>query len=81
MSETWLRDFPGDSVVKNSPVNAGDTGSIPGPGRPHMVQSNWAIAPQLLEHLYHRACAQQQEKPLQWEGHASLEGATPAHCN
>ena len=25
--------FPGDSVVKNIPANAGDTGSIPGLGR------------------------------------------------
>ena len=25
--------FPGGSVVKNWPANAGDTGSIPGPGR------------------------------------------------
>ena len=25
--------FPGDSVVKNLPVNAGDLGSIPGLGR------------------------------------------------
>ena len=25
--------FPGGSEVKNLPVNAGDTGSIPGPGR------------------------------------------------
>ena len=25
--------FPGGSVVKNSPANAGDMGSIPGPGR------------------------------------------------
>ena len=25
-------DFPGDPVVKNSSANAGDTGSIPGPG-------------------------------------------------
>ena len=25
--------FPGDSVAKNPPANAGDTGSIPGPGR------------------------------------------------
>ena len=25
--------FPGDSVVKNPPANAGDTGSIPGLGR------------------------------------------------
>ena len=25
--------FPGGSVVKNPPINAGDTGSIPGSGR------------------------------------------------
>ena len=29
-------DFPGGAGVKNPPVNAGDTGSIPGPGRSHM---------------------------------------------
>ena len=34
------RDFPGDTVVKNLPANAGDMGSIPGPGRSHMSQSN-----------------------------------------
>ena len=33
-------DFPGDTVVKNPPVNAGDTGSSSGPGRSHMPQSN-----------------------------------------
>ena len=33
---------------KNSPANAGYMGSIPGPGRFHMPQSNWAHAPQLL---------------------------------
>ena len=26
------RDFPGGPVVKNPPSNAGDSGSIPGPG-------------------------------------------------
>ena len=30
-------DFPGGPVVKNLPANAGDTGSIPGPGRSHML--------------------------------------------
>ena len=29
-------DFPGGAVVKNPPASAGDTGSIPGPGRSHM---------------------------------------------
>ena len=33
-------DFTGGAVVKNPPANAGDTGSIPGPGRSHMPQSN-----------------------------------------
>ena len=37
-SELW--DFFGGTVVKNSPANAGDTGSIPGLGRSHMLQSN-----------------------------------------
>ena len=32
--------FPGSSVVKTPPANAGDTHSIPGPGRSHMLQSN-----------------------------------------
>ena len=27
--------FPGGAVVENPPANAGDTGSIPGPGRSH----------------------------------------------
>ena len=33
-------DFPGGTVVKNPPVDAGDTGSIPSPGRSHMPWSN-----------------------------------------
>ena len=41
-------DFPGGAVVENPPANAGDTGSIPGPGRSHMPRSNSARAPQLL---------------------------------
>ena len=32
--------FPGGTVVKNPPVNAGDTGSSPGPGRSRMPRSN-----------------------------------------
>ena len=32
--------FPGGSVVKNLPANAGDTSSSPGPGRSHMLWSN-----------------------------------------
>ena len=29
-------DFPGGTVVKNPPANAGNMGSSPGPGRSHM---------------------------------------------
>ena len=35
-----VRGFPGGAVVENPPANAGDTGSIPGPGRSHMPRSN-----------------------------------------
>ena len=35
-----LRDFPGGTVVKNPPANAGDMGSSPGPGRSHMPWSS-----------------------------------------
>ena len=35
---TW--GFPGGLVVKNPPANAGDTGSIRGPGRSHSPRSN-----------------------------------------
>ena len=37
MKDINKTEFP---VVKNLPVNAGDTGSIPGPERSHMLQSN-----------------------------------------
>ena len=45
---TGIKGFPGGSVVKNLPTNAGDAGSISDPGRSHMLQSNQAHAPQLL---------------------------------
>ena len=31
---------PGGPVVQNLPINAGDMGSIPGPGKFHMPWSN-----------------------------------------
>ena len=33
-------NFPSDTVDRNLPANAGDTGSIPGPGRFYMLQGN-----------------------------------------
>ena len=35
-------DFPGSAVDKNLPASRGNMGSIPGPGRSHMLQSNYA---------------------------------------
>ena len=35
-----FQGFPGGSVIKNPPGNAGDTGSIPGLGISHMLRSN-----------------------------------------
>ena len=35
--------FPSGSVIQNLPVSAGDAGSIPGPGRSHVLRNNyWA---------------------------------------
>ena len=51
-SRIWHRDFPGGPVVKNLPAKAGDMGSIPGPGRFHMPQSNEAVC-----HNYQSLCA------------------------
>ena len=32
-----FRGFPGGSMIKNLPAGAGDTGSIPDPGRSHVL--------------------------------------------
>ena len=47
MSKPSFRNFSGGPVVKNPPANAGDTGSIPGPGRFHTLRSSYCswIAP------------------------------------
>ena len=41
-------DFPGGPVVKNVPDNAGEVGSILGPGRSHMPWTSSARMAQLL---------------------------------
>ena len=55
--------FPGGTVDENSPANAEDMGSIPGPGRLHVTYSNY-------ESPLPRACALQQEMPALWEAWA-----------
>ena len=69
-------------MVKNSAANAGDTSSIPGPGRSHLPQSNEACEPellslcsgareqQLLKPARPRARAPQQQNTLQREAWA-----------
>ena len=34
------KDFPGGTVDKNLPADAGDMSSIPDPGRFHMLRNN-----------------------------------------
>ena len=36
--QEWSLGFPDDSVLKNPPANAGDTGLIPDLGRSHMKE-------------------------------------------
>ena len=42
-----LGDFPGGTVDKNPPANAGDTGSVPSLGRSHVPQSKLSPQPKL----------------------------------
>ena len=42
------RGFPGGAAVESLPADAGDTGSIPGPGGSRVPRSGWAREPQLL---------------------------------
>ena len=56
-------------MVKNLPVNAGDTGLIPGPGGFYVPQSNEACVPQLLkpaslESALHNRRSRHSEKPV-----------------
>ena len=48
------KEAAGFSVDKNLRVSAGDTGSIPDPGRSHMPQSSQARVPQLLSPMLER---------------------------
>ena len=41
--------FPGGSVIKNLPANAGDTGSIPDQGRSHMMWSKLNLCTTTIE--------------------------------
>ena len=49
--DTHQEGFPAGLVVKNSPAHAGDTSSIPDPGRLHMPWHTYTPVPQLLNLL------------------------------
>ena len=78
------RGFPGGTVVKNPPANAGDKGSSPGPGSSHMPQSKEAHAPQLLS-LHSRARELQLRTPACLEpvlrNKRSQRNEKPTHRN
>ena len=51
-------------MVENLPANAGDTGSSPGLGRSHMLQSNWVREPQLLSLCVWSLCSATREPTI-----------------
>ena len=72
--------IPGGPVVKNPPANAGDTGSIPNPGRFHMLWGNEVGTLQLLKPTCSRALlcnkgSQCNEKPM-----ATVTTISPSIC-
>ena len=70
-----MMGFPGGSEAKFPPANAGDTGSIPGQGKSHILQGQlspcakttepvpWRLGAATTEPKHSRACAQQKENP------------------
>ena len=57
--------FPGSSMVKNLLANAEDAGSIPGPGRLHIIAEQLSPCLTTTQPMRPRAYVQQQEKPPQ----------------
>ena len=56
--------FLGGAVVDNLPANAGHTGSRPGLGRSHVLQSSWAREPQLLSLRVWSLCSATREAAI-----------------
>ena len=66
-------DFSGGPEVTGLPANAGDTGSIPGPGGFHMWRSNSACESQLL-----RPHSGARERQLPSPGTTAPEACVPS---
>ena len=72
-----VQDFPGGAVDTQVPANAGDTGSIPGPGGVHMPKnSRYACAPKPLKPTGPRASEPQIVRLCA----ATTEARTPRAC-
>ena len=71
-----MENFPGGSVVKNLPANAGDTDLVPGQGRSHMQRGNEARVTQLCARTP-KVKTPQQEKTLQ---EACVRQLERSHC-
>ena len=80
-------DLPGGTVDKSPPDNAGDTGSIPGPGGFHTPHVPQLLSPHATatEDRMPRACAPRQEATaMRSPGtttRESLNAATKTQCN
>ena len=80
---------PGGSVVKNLPANAGDTASVPGPGRSQMLRDNSALLkPSALEpvlrdriHCNEKPAQHHEEKPLFATTRESVPAAMKTQCS
>ena len=71
----WLSDKK--KKKKNPPADAGDTGSVPDPGKSHMRRGNLAHVPRWLKPA-HLEPVPNNEKPPQWKVHAQqLESSPP----
>ena len=57
-------------MVKGPPANAGDGGSVPGPGRPHLPRGSEARALEPPRSNYWSPQAPKREEPLEWEAQA-----------
>ena len=71
---TW--DLPSGTVDKDQPTSAWDTGSIPGPGRSHMLQSNYAQVPQSLSLCSNSRGTTTTEAHVPWSPCSATRGAT-----
>ena len=81
------KDFPGVSVVKKPPVNAGNTSSIPGPVRSHMPRATKPVhynhwSPHTLEPVLCNKRSHHNEKPvhspqLEKSPHSNKDPAQP----